>query len=103
MGQRLRGEHYSLILVDNGRLASRLGISVHGVKKAVKRNRIKRIIREFYRLSQSLVPSGVDMVFAVRPGFALESPKAIERSVKVLLTTSKITPHAQTHEVFSCH
>jgi len=88
-GKRLRGEFYSLILAENDRDESRLGISVHGVKEAVKRNRIKRIIREFYRLNQSIVPVGVDMVFAVRPGFKLQSPQAIEQSVKALLAQAK--------------
>lgn len=92
-GKRLRGQNFSLIYLANGRADHRLGISVHGVKLAVKRNRIKRIIREFFRLHRALPDGGfgdeqtgkVDCVFAVRPEFALDSPAAVAAVVVPLL------------------
>jgi ribonuclease P protein component len=84
-GQRLRGGTYSLIFAPNTKNTSRIGISVHGCKGAVKRNRIKRIIREFYRLNRSIMPSAMDIVFTVRQGFSFESPQDIGKSVSNLL------------------
>jgi ribonuclease P protein component len=46
----------------------RLGLSVsRRVGTAVKRNRIKRLIREAFRLMQHDLPSGYDLVVVVRP------------------------------------
>jgi ribonuclease P protein component len=55
--------HFTTITCVSDRGAKRLGITV--TKKAgnaVKRNRIKRLIREFFRLNKSLFPAGYDVV-----------------------------------------
>ncbi|MCI5120194.1 MAG: ribonuclease P protein component, partial [Candidatus Electrothrix sp. AUS4] len=65
--------------------ASRLGISVpRKVGNAVQRNRIKRIIREAFRLHRDVFPQGSDVVFAVRPGFPLTGMQAVRDAVAVL-------------------
>jgi len=79
-GKRLRGKGITLVYLANKREENRLGISISGVRSAVRRNRLKRIIREFYRLNRSF-PSRVyggsadagpkvDMVMAVRRDFS---------------------------------
>ena len=91
-GKRLRGHNCSLILAANELGATRLGISVHGVKKAVQRNRIKRIIRECYRLHRVLLPQAFDIVFTVRPGFTPASPAAVHGAIQQLLAKAGLVP-----------
>lgn len=74
-----------MICMPNARENSRLGISVHGVRHAVKRNRIKRIIREFFRLNRTALPAATDMVFTVREGFTPNSPDEVKEAIFTLL------------------
>ncbi|MCP3889355.1 MAG: ribonuclease P protein component [Desulfobulbaceae bacterium] len=81
-GKRLHGEGFTLVCLSNETDDSRLGISVHRkIRGAVRRNRIKRIIRESFRLERKQFPEGMDIVFAVRPDFALKNPSEICRAV----------------------
>ncbi|MEW6501823.1 MAG: ribonuclease P protein component [Thermodesulfobacteriota bacterium] len=84
-GQRLRGDHFSLIWRASDLAGARLGISIHGVGQAVRRNRLKRIIREFFRLHRHLIVPPVDLVFTVRDGFVPDSPAAVAAAVRRLL------------------
>lgn len=53
--------------------AARLGLSVgRRVGPAVRRGRIKRLLREAFRLEQARLPAGVDLVVAVHPHAELE-------------------------------
>jgi ribonuclease P protein component len=56
--------------VENGLDHPRLGISVSRkkVRNASARNRVKRLIREAFRLSKSELPKGVDIVVLPRSG-----------------------------------
>ncbi len=84
-GKRIRGQNITIIFADNGGGESRLGISVHGVKRAVRRNRIKRLLREFFRLHRQELPTGYDIVFAVRRKFAADTLQEIADTVFRLL------------------
>lgn len=77
-GQRRWGKGLTLIYLDNDQGRDRLGISVGGQKLAVRRNRIKRLLKEFYRLNRALPslvanhptnPAGVDLVIATNHKF----------------------------------
>lgn len=82
-GKRLHGNGYTLICMDNGSAINRLGISVHRkIRGAAKRNRIKRIIRESFRLQREQYPSGADIVFAVRTDFTCKHPDDICKAVE---------------------
>jgi len=57
-----------LLAAANGLDHPRLGISIpRRVGTAVKRNRIKRLLRESFRIEQRSLPAGVDLVVQVRP------------------------------------
>ena len=54
---------------ENGLAHPRLGLSVsRKVGGAVARNRWKRLIREAFRISQSRLPEGIDLVVIPRVG-----------------------------------
>jgi ribonuclease P protein component len=54
--------------VENGREYARLGVSIgrKKVRNASDRNRVKRLIREAFRLSKAGLPPGVDLVVVPR-------------------------------------
>lgn len=57
-------------------MRTRLGLIV-GRKcgNAVERNRLKRLIREAFRLEQRRFPDGLDVLVAPRPGLRLTLPE----------------------------
>lgn len=66
-GKRQYSDCFIIISQKNQSSRSRLGITVSKkVGKAVTRNRIKRIIREFFRLNRSLLPGRLDINIIVR-------------------------------------
>lgn len=80
----------ALKVVENNLKTSRFGFMVSKKisKKAVVRNRIKRLLRESVRLMQIEVKSGFDMVFISRSGIVKKSLKEISGTVKKLLKKS---------------
>lgn len=81
-GRRLRGEGFVLIFLKNSFEYNRLGISVQRkTGNAVRRNRIKRLIREVFRLHRELFPAAADVVVAIRPGFSLDSLAALHAGI----------------------
>jgi ribonuclease P protein component len=100
-GKRVHGENFSLILLPNNLKHNRLGISIQGqLKGAAKRNRIKRIIREFFRLdrrflqeesSRSCELPSMDIVITVRKGFNLEKPADFAAAVSNLPDRSRLS------------
>lgn len=67
---RSRGPDFSIALCSNGLAGSRLGLSVgkRCWKRAVDRNRVRRVFREAFRLSLPELPGGYDvLMIASRP------------------------------------
>jgi ribonuclease P protein component len=70
--------------LENGRACSRLGISVSRkkVRTAAARNRLKRLVREAFRLGKADLPVGIDLV--VVPRLERSNLAAVRRSLRTL-------------------
>jgi len=65
---------------------TRLGMAVsRRVGNAVERNRIKRAIREWFRVSRDRLADSVDIVVIARPGAARREPVEIAQELNQLL------------------
>jgi ribonuclease P protein component len=64
-GRRHYTEHFRVVIKQNRMGGTRLGITVgKRVGNAAKRNRIKRLIREFFRLNKQQLPVGYDILIS---------------------------------------
>lgn len=67
-GAKAGDDRLLVFVLPNGLGVTRLGLSVSRKNgSAVKRNRIKRLLREAFRLSQHELPAGLDLVLVPRP------------------------------------
>jgi ribonuclease P protein component len=74
-GSRARSTHLLVAVAPNGLELTRLGISIGKriEKSAVRRNRMRRLVREAFRLSYAELPRGVDLlVMAAEPKIELD-------------------------------
>jgi ribonuclease P protein component len=63
-GSRARASTLVVVVAENGLAYTRAGLSVGKKvwKQAVRRNRVRRVFREAFRLSYAELPVGVDLV-----------------------------------------
>lgn len=69
-GRRVISSHFVLYSLSNRLSASRLGITIssRNIPLSTRRNRIKRIAREFWRLRKPNYPEPKDVVLVVKKG-----------------------------------
>ena len=81
-GRRKHAGGLVIYLRPNGLDTGRLGVSVgkRFDKRSPRRNRMKRLIREAFRLNRSRLPA-VDIVVVVRPGCRLDGLEAVSRAL----------------------
>ncbi|HEX7534738.1 MAG TPA: ribonuclease P protein component [Syntrophales bacterium] len=66
-GVRSHSEHFTIVVCKNEMGISRLGITVSKkVGSAVQRNRIRRLVREFFRLNRSRLSTPQDIVIIAK-------------------------------------
>jgi len=84
-GRRLHTRHFGVILAPGPTGAPRLGLAVtRRLGKAVRRNRVKRLLREFFRRHRERLPSR-DLVIMAKKGAAELHYRQVEEELGRLL------------------
>lgn len=81
-GKSYANKYLVMYVKENGLEKNRIGISVSKkVGNSVVRHRITRLVRESYRLHESIFNSGLDMVIVARPGAAAVGYDEVESAL----------------------
>jgi ribonuclease P protein component len=80
---RFHSQYFTVLIRENSIKNNRIGFAVakKKVKLAVQRNRIKRLVRESFRLNQHNLPT-VDMVIMAKSGIDLLDNKIITEQIE---------------------
>ena len=90
-GIRKESRNFTCILVENGLPWRRLGLTV-GKRNgnAVQRNRIKRLLREYFRRNKALFPDSTDIVISARNGAARINYTELNQELTGLLQSGSV-------------
>ena len=85
-GRRARCALFTVVVVVNELGRARLGLSVskRNLRRAVDRNRVRRILREAFRLELANLPAGVDVIVISAP-----LPKVSGRGARLELAAAR--------------
>ena len=85
-GENRGTDHFGVFILPNQSNKRRLGITVsRKVGAATRRNRIKRLLREFFRLHKSCLPPSSDILFIAKPGADRVNYSELCEELKILL------------------
>lgn len=85
-GKFFVGKYLILYAIKNRLEINRIGITTSKkVGKSVKRNRIRRLVRENYRFYEDFIKKGYDLVFVARSTEKLPEFADIKKEMKFLL------------------
>ncbi|MFP3910480.1 MAG: ribonuclease P protein component [Desulfobacteraceae bacterium] len=89
-GTRYHTKHFIVILKKNESGITRLGITAgKRVGNAVRRNRIKRLIREFFRLNKANFPKGFDIAVIAKKDASCFDLRRIEEELGHIVCKTK--------------
>ena len=81
-GKSYANKYLIMYVKENGLGKNRIGISVSKkVGNSVVRHRVTRLVRESYRLHESIFNSGLDIVIVARPSAATTGFKEVESAL----------------------
>jgi ribonuclease P protein component len=87
-GKKVRNDHFLAIYQKNDLRRPRLGITVtKKVGGAADRNRIKRYVREFFRLNRHQIIGNWDINIIVNKNASISSSQELQFSISQIFTT----------------
>jgi len=77
---------FTVVCRENQAEGARIGIvTTKKVGNAVRRNKVRRLVREFFRLNRERIKRREDFVVIVRPGTRIDSYVDVERELEALV------------------
>ncbi|NWG04026.1 MAG: ribonuclease P protein component [Syntrophaceae bacterium] len=85
LGRRLSSQNFVLFLKRNDHLFHRLGVVIKKeIGPATFRNRMKRYLREFFRLHRHQIKGSYDIILMVKKGCSINRYQEAEEELKKL-------------------
>lgn len=91
-GQRIKHNKLILVYIENNLKKTRAGflVSKKISKKAVVRNKLKKRLREIFRLNIERIKSGYDLVFIPLPGLEEEKFEQLKKTFFEIIKISNL-------------